>query len=164
MYVILLWPSKIKSSLILMQNVFNVCALRTNWLKILILEDLGWIQVFFKNFSSHTHAFFIIKQCTLRSFYIKMLCFSKIWFFQTFDRSNLFFDQSKLRLNFWFESAWLDWCSIDSRSIATEKFSVSMFLTKNFFHASFVFRIHIHCIVFVSILQFYSHISHYFHT
>ena len=92
MCVILLWPSKIKSSFILMQNVFNVCALRTNWLKILILEDLGWIQVFLKNFSSHTHAFFI-KQCALRSFCIKMLCFSKIWFFQTFD-------QSKLRLKF----------------------------------------------------------------
>ena len=99
MCVILLWPSKIKSSLILIQNVFNVCALRTNWLKILILEDLGWIQVFLKNFSSHTHAFFI-KQCALRSFCNKMLCFSKIWFFQTFDRSNLFFDQSKLRLKF----------------------------------------------------------------
>ena len=99
MCVILWWPYKIKSSLILMQNVFNVCALRTNWLKILILEDLGWIQVFLKNFSSHTHAFFI-KQCALRSFCIKMLCFSKICFFQTFDRSNLFFDQSKLRLKF----------------------------------------------------------------
>ena len=56
--VILLWPSKIKSSLILMQNVFNVWALRTNWLNILFLEDLGWIQVFLKNFSSHTHAFY----------------------------------------------------------------------------------------------------------
>ena len=99
MCVILLWPSKIKSSLILMQNVFNVCALRTNWLKILILENLGWIQVCLKNFSSYTHAFFF-KQCTLRSFCIKMLCFSKIWFFHTFDRSNLFFDQSKLRLKF----------------------------------------------------------------
>ena len=99
MCVILWWPYKIKSSLILMQNVFNVCALRTNWLKILILEDLGWIQVFLKNFSSHTHAFFI-KQCALRSFCIKMLCFSKIWFFQTFYRLNLFFDQLKLRLKF----------------------------------------------------------------
>ena len=100
MCVILLWPSKIKGSLILMQNVFKVCSLRTNWLKILIFEDLGWIQVLLKNFSSHIHAFFFIKQCALRSFCIKMLCFSKIWFFQTFDRSNLFFDQSKLRLKF----------------------------------------------------------------
>ena len=56
--VTLLWPSKIKSSLILMQNVFNVWALRTNWLKILFSEDLGWIQVFLKIFLSHTHAFY----------------------------------------------------------------------------------------------------------
>ena len=81
--------------------MFNVCPLRTNWLKILILEDLGWIQVFLKNVSSHTYAFFfIIKQCVLRSFCIKMLSISKIWFFQTFNRSNLFFDQPKLQLKF----------------------------------------------------------------
>ena len=163
MCVILLWPSKIKSSLILMQNVFNVCALRTNWLKILILEDLGWIQVFLKNFSSYTHAFFF-KQCTLRSFCIKMLCFSKIWFFQTFDWSNLFFDQLKLRLKF------LVWVCLTR--LMFDRFSIDRnwkifsfyVLDQNFFHASFVFRIHMHCIVFVSILQFCSHISHYFHT
>ena len=34
-----------------------------------------------------------------------------------------------------------------------------------FFYASFVFRIHMHCIVFsLSILHFCSHIFHYFHT
>ena len=99
--VILLWPSKIKSSLILIQNVFNVCALRTNWLKILILEDLGLnSSVFWKTFRLILMHYFFIKQCALRSFCIKMLCFSKIWFFQTFDWSNLFFDQSKLRLKF----------------------------------------------------------------
>ena len=124
--MILLWPSKIKSSVILMQNVFNVCALRINWLKILILEDFGWIQVFLKNFSSHNHAFFI-KQCALRSFYIKTLYFSKFWFFHTFVRSNLFFDQSKLRLKF------LVWVCLTQLMFATEKFSASMFLTKFFF-------------------------------
>ena len=41
-----------------MQNEFNVWALRTNWLKILFSEDLGWIQVFLKIFLSHTHAFY----------------------------------------------------------------------------------------------------------
>ena len=41
-----------------------------------------------------------------------MLCFSKIWFFQIFDRSNLLLDWSKLQLKIWFESAWLDRCSI----------------------------------------------------
>ena len=99
------------------------------------------LRVFEKLFISYSCILFII-QCALKSFYIKMLYFSKIWFFQTFDRSNLYFDQSKLRL----------------------KFSVFKFLTNLFFHASFMFRIHMHCIVFVSILQFCSHIFHYFHT
>ena len=85
-----------------MQNVFNDCALRTNLLKILILDDLGWIQVFLKNFSSYTHAFFI-KQCALRSFCIKMLYFSKNWFFQIFDQLNPLLDRSKLRKKFWFD-------------------------------------------------------------
>ena len=107
---------------------------------------------------------FYIKQCALRSFCIKMLCFSKIWFFQTFDRSNLFFDQSKLRLKFlvWvcLTRLMFDWFSIDRNW----KISVFNYLTKIFFHASFVFRIHMHCIVFVSILQFCSHIYYCFHT
>ena len=33
-----------------MQNMFNVWILGTNWFKNLFLEDLGWIQVFLKNF------------------------------------------------------------------------------------------------------------------
>ena len=41
-----------------------------------------------------------------------MLCFSNICFFKIFDRSNLFLDWLKLRLNFWFESAWFDCLSI----------------------------------------------------
>ena len=45
------WPSKFTCSLILMQNMFNVWVLGTNWLNLfLFLEDLGWIQVFLKNF------------------------------------------------------------------------------------------------------------------
>ena len=147
-----------------MQNVFNVCTLRTNWLKILILKDLNWIQMFLKNFSSHIHTFFI-KQCALRSFCIKMLCFSKIWFFQTFNRSNLFFDQSKLQLKFlvWvcLTQLMFNWFLIDRN---WKIFSFYVFNQIVFFHASFVFRIHMHCIVFVSILQFCSHISHCFHT
>ena len=121
-------------------------------------------SVFEKLFVSYSCIFFYIKQCALRSFCIKMLCFSKIWFFQTFDRSNLFFDQSKLRLKFlvWdcLTRLMIDRCSIDRNW----KISVFNYLTKIFFHASFVFRIHMHCIVFVSILQFCSHISHCFHT
>ena len=121
-------------------------------------------SVFEKLFISYSCIFFI-KQCALRSFYIKMLCFSKIWFFQTFVRSNLFFDQSKLRLKF---LVWvcLTWLMFDRFSIDRNWKIFSFYLLDQnfFFHASFVFRIHMHCIVFVSILQFCSHISHCFHT
>ena len=64
-------------------------------------------SVFEKHFISYSCILFII-YCTLRSFCIKMLCFSKICFFQNFDRSNLFLHRSKLRLKFWFESAYLN--------------------------------------------------------
>ena len=68
-------------------------------------------SVFEKHFISYSCIIFI-KYYALRSFYIKLLCFSKIWFFQTFDRLNQFLDRSKLRLKFWFESAWFDRFSI----------------------------------------------------
>ena len=140
--------------------------LRTICLKILILEDLGWIQVFLKNFLSHTHAlfFFFFKQCALRSFCIKMLCFSKIWFFQTFNRSNLLFDQSKLRLKF---LVWVYLTRLMFNRFSIDRnwkiFNFYVF-DQNFFHASFMFRIHMHYIIFVSILQFCNHVSHCFHT
>ena len=122
-------------------------------------------SVFEKLFVSYSCIFLIIKQCVLRSFYIKMLCFSKIWFFQTFDRSNLFFDQSKLRLKF---LVWVYLTRLMFNRFSIDRnwkiFSFYVFNQIVFFHASFVFRIHIHCIFFVSILQFYSHISHCFHT
>ena len=73
-------------------------------------------RVFEKLFISYSCILFI-KHCALRSFCIKMLCFSKNWFFQIFDQSNLLLDWLKLRLKTWFESAWLDRCSIDARSI-----------------------------------------------
>ena len=64
-----------------------------------------------------------------------MLYFSKNWFFQTFDQSNLFFNQSKLRLKFlvWVFLTWLMFNRFSIDRIVTEKFSVSMFLTKIFF-------------------------------
>ena len=107
MCVFLLWPSKITCSWILIQNVFNIWDLWTNWLKILFLEDLGWIQVFFEKLLISYSCISFIKYCALRSFCIKLLCFfQKIWFF----------------------------------------------------HASFMFRIHMHCIVFcihLAVLQSY---------
>ena len=65
-------------------------------------------------------------------------------------------------------SAWIYWYSIDARSIETENFSVCKYLTNLFFFfffASFMFRIHMHCIVFCihlivlqSYLSLFSHI------
>ena len=78
-----------------------------------------------------------IKLCALRNFYIKMLCFSKIWFFQIFDWSNLSLDRLKLK-NFQFLSFWPNF----------------------FFHASFMFRIHMQCIVFcIHLLVLQSYLS-----
>ena len=98
----------------------NIWELGTYWLKILFLQI--WVKfkgfwktfhlrVFEKLFISYSCILFI-KHCALRSFCIKMFYFSKIWFFQIFDQSNLLLDKSKLRLKIWFESAWLNWCSI----------------------------------------------------
>ena len=124
-----------------------------------------WVEFkgFWKTFRLILMHFFL-KQCTLRSFCIKILCFSKIWYFQAFDRSNLFFDQSKLRLKFLIR-VYLTWLMFDQFSIDRNwKIFSFHFLTKIFFHASFVFWIHMHCIVFVSILQFCNYTSHCFHT
>ena len=73
--VILLWLSKIKCSLILIQNMFNVWVLRTNWLKNLFFERFGLNPfVFEKLLISYTCNSFM-KHCALRSFCIKILYF-----------------------------------------------------------------------------------------
>ena len=138
--------------------------LRTNWLKTLVFGRFGLNSSVFEKLLISYSCISFIKYCALRSFCVKLLRFSKFWIFQTFNRSNLFFDQSKLQLKF---LVWVcltrlvfDRCSIDRNW----KFSVFKYLTKKNFHASFVFRIHMHCIVFISILQFCNHISHCFHT
>ena len=76
-----------------------------------------------------------MKYCALRSFCIKLLYF-------------------------FFKLIFPDFRLIDSisRPIETEKFSVFKFLTKKNFHASFMFRIHMQCIVFcihLAVLQSY---------
>ena len=58
LYVILVWPIKFENSLNLMQNVFEAWEFKENCLKTLILGNLGSKQVFLKNVSSHTHAFY----------------------------------------------------------------------------------------------------------
>ena len=61
--------------------MFKVWDLRKNWLKILFLKDLGWIQVFFEKLLISYSCNSFMKYCALRSFCIKLFCFSKIWFF-----------------------------------------------------------------------------------
>ena len=75
-----------------------------------------------------------LNSSALRSFYSKMLYFSKKIDFSRFsiDRICLLTDRN-CDNNFWLESAWLNWYSIDARLIETEKFSVSKFFTKVFF-------------------------------
>ena len=134
--VILLWPSKIKCSLILIQNMFNVWALRTNWLKNLFFERFGLNPfVFEKLLISYTCNSFM-KHCALRSFCIKILFF---FFFNSrfsidqiylptdrkfdknlglnlhgsidarlmLDRSNMFFDRSNLIFNWSKFESWV---------------------------------------------------------
>ena len=57
--------------------------------------------MFWKNISSHTHAFLFLNFNALRCVFKNQVIFSKKMFFQIFDWSNLFFDQSKyLKKNF----------------------------------------------------------------
>ena len=122
--VILLWPSKIKNLLILMQNMFNVWELGTKWFKILFLEDRLNSKVFEKLFISYSCILFI-KHCALRSICIKKfifpdfrsidrICLSTDWkcdkifgynlsssisAWLVLDRSKLIFDWSNLTFN-----------------------------------------------------------------
>ena len=118
--VILLWLSKIKSSLILMQNVFN------DWVEDKLIQKCvfgrsGLNTSFFeKHFISYSCILFI-KYYALRSFCIKLLYFSKFWFFQIFDQSSVIFDQSKnsrfFKSSFCLAQLLFDWCSITIGSI-----------------------------------------------
>ena len=81
MCVILLWPSKIIYSLILMQNMFNVWVVEDKLFQKCVFGRSGLnTSVFEKHFISYSCILFI-KYYTLRSFYLKLLCFSKICFF-----------------------------------------------------------------------------------
>ena len=56
--VILVWLTKFENSLSFMQNMFDACEYKVNWLKILILGKLDSKQMFLKSILSHTHAFY----------------------------------------------------------------------------------------------------------
>ena len=106
-----------------------------------------------------------MKYYALRSFLHKIALFFKNLFFLDFRSIEPVFRSIKIVINI-FGLSLLD--SIDVRSILDwsqlKNFKFLCFWPKFFFHASFVFRIHMYCIVFVSILQFCSHISQCFHT
>ena len=121
-------------------------------------------SVFEKLFITYSCIFFL-KQCVLRSFCIKMLCFSKIWFFQNFDRLNLFFDQSKLRLKF-FVWVCLTRLMFNQFSIDCNWKIFSFYVFDQIFFFMHHLCLGFTCIALfsISILQFCSHISHYFHT
>ena len=59
-----------------------------------------------------------------------------------------FFISQKFYIFKTWPSTWFNWYLINSRPIKIGNFSIFKFLTKFFFHASFMFRIHMHCIVF----------------
>ena len=111
MCVILLWPSKIICSLILMQNMFNVWVVEDKLIKKCVFGRSGLnTSVFEKHFISYSCILFT--KYALRSFCIKLLCFSKFWFFQIFDRSSVILDQSK-NSRFFKSSFCLTWLVFD---------------------------------------------------
>ena len=106
-----------------------------------------------------------MKYYALRSFLHKIALFFKNLFFPEFWSIEPVFQSIEIAINFWFEYAWLDWCSINSRSIATEKFSVSMFLTKIVFFPCIICvydsqALHCFCIHLVVLQSYHSLFSH----
>ena len=133
MCVILLWPSKIICSLILIQNMFNVWVVEDKLIQKKIFGRSGLnTSVFEKYFISYSCILFI-KYYALRSFCIKLLCFSKIWVFQIFNRSSVIFDQSKnsrfFKSCFYLTRLVFDRCSTNRNW----KFLVFKYLTNFFF-------------------------------
>ena len=84
MCVILLWPSKIICSMILMQNMFNVWVVGDKLIQKCVFGRSGLnTSIFEKHFISYSCIIFI-KYYALRSFCIKLLCFFKILVFPNF--------------------------------------------------------------------------------
>ena len=110
MCVILLWPSKITCSLILMQNVLNVWVFEDNLIEKLVFGRFWLNYSVFKKLLISYSCISFMKHYALRSFCIKLLCFSK-------------------KIDFFFFPIFGFW--------------------PDFFYASFIFRIHMHCIDFL---------------
>ena len=97
--------------------------LKGECLKILILGKLGFKLVFWKNISSHTHAFYSLYSMLWGVFSKTRLFFLKCCFFQNFDWSNLFFNQSKLHLKFFVSFCLFRSIETDFRSIKNRKWA-----------------------------------------
>ena len=118
-------------------------------------------NVFEKLLNSYSCILFM-KLFGLSVFCIKLLLFFKISVFQNFNRSNVFFDQSKISR--FFKSRFCLSRLILNRS-KLKKFQFLSFWP-NIFHALFMFKIHMPCIVFcinLAVLHLYlllfSHIT-----
>ena len=119
-------------------------------------------SVFEKLFISYSCILFI-KKCALRSFCIKTLCFSKNYFFSKFSINRTCCSTDwNCNKNFGLNLP----NSIDARlMLDRSKLKNFQFLIfwPNFFHASFMFRIHMHCIIFyihLVLLQSYLSLFH----
>ena len=139
--------------------------------------QIGWKTYFWKiwvEFKCFWKTFnlilvhFIHEILCLRSFCIKLLCFFRFSIDRiccsTYRKCDKNFglnlpgsiDAQLIEFNFW---------SIEpvSQPIETEKFSIFKYLTNLFFHASFMFRIHMHYIDFffhLAVLQSYLSLFH----
>ena len=128
--------------------VFEI--LKGECLKILILGKLGLKLVFWKNISSHSHAFYSLYSLLWGVYFKNQVTFSKMSFFQIFDWSNLFFDQSKLHLTFFvslclFRSIETNFWSIKTREsgfLKTHIWLVQTSFSKLFFSLSDSAKLH----------------------
>ena len=80
--VILVWLTKFENSLSFMQNMFDACEYKVNWLKILILGKLDSKQMFLKSILMH--------------FIHKIQCFEEILHKIALIFKNLFFLEFRL--------------------------------------------------------------------
>ena len=154
----LVWPSKI-ILFVMFDAKFGYGLVHfVSWeLWKLCFENLSWRQWVFENIWNHSHAFHFLKSCFEKCFSKKKKKF-KFSKFSSLDRLNHIFDRLKM-FRFYSKTLCLirlilNWYSTNRN---WEIFSFS--------HASFVFRIHMHCIVFYihpaflqSYLSSFSHI------
>ena len=115
-------------------NYFEYCLCKTyfvfeilkgEWLKILILGKLGLNLVFWKNISSHTHAFLFLIFNALRSVFKNQVSFPKKMFFPYFRLIQTVFQSIEISFKIFDEplsvsidrNCFFDWSKLFFRSI-----------------------------------------------